>query len=230
MINAGDKIGRWTVMQEGELYFAPSGRYKAKRFICQCNCGKEKLVRESTLVSGESTSCGCYSAELNSINHTTHGLSKHKLYNVWHDMVRRCTDTSRKDYKHYGGRGITICSEWLGQYGIIAFLKDMEKSFVDGLELERKDVNGNYCPENCTWVTRQIQVINRRPMNNGFDANILTFQGKTLCISQWEEETGIGRSIISNRIKIYFIVTSIFFAGYPLVLSITPYSQNTFLI
>lgn len=200
MTNTGDRFGRWEVLREGELYFAPSGRYKAKRFVCQCKCGKEKLVRESTLVSGESTSCGCYSAELNSVKHTTHGLSKHKLYDVWHDMVRRCTDTSRKDYKHYGGRGITICSEWLGQYGIIAFLKDMEESFIDGLELERKDVNGNYCPENCTWVTRQIQVINRRPMYNGFDANFLTFQGKTLCLSQWEEETGIGRKIISDRV------------------------------
>ena len=200
MTNTGDRFGRWTVLREGELYFAPSGRYKAKRFVCQCKCGKEKLVRESTLISGESTSCGCYSAELNSIQHTTHGLSKHKLYDVWHDMVRRCTDISRKDYKHYGGRGITICPEWLGQYGIIAFLKDMEESFVDGLELERKDVNGNYCPENCTWVTRQIQVINRRPMYNGFDANFLTFQGKTLCLSQWAEETGIARSILTDRI------------------------------
>ena len=64
MINVGDKVGRWKVLREGEFYFAPSGRYKAKRFVCQCSCGKEKLVRESTLISGESTSCGCYSAEL----------------------------------------------------------------------------------------------------------------------------------------------------------------------
>lgn len=200
MINIGDRIGRWQVLKEGELYSAPSGRYKAKRFICKCDCGTEKLVRESTLVSGESSSCGCYAGDMASIRHTTHGLSTHKLYNVWHDMVRRCTDTSRKDYKHYGGRGISICIKWLGSFGIVEFLKDMESSHVDGLELERVDVNGNYCPENCTWVTRRIQVINRRPMEGGINANFLIFQGKTLCISQWVDETGVPSKVISDRI------------------------------
>lgn len=200
MINIGDRIGRWRVLKEGELYSAPSGKYKAKRFICKCDCGTEKLVRESTLVSGDSVSCGCYAGDMTSIRSTTHGLSKHKLYNVWHDMVRRCTDTSRKDYKHYGGRGISICNEWLGDLGIVEFLKDMESSHVDGLELERVDVNGNYCPENCTWVTRRIQVINRRPMEGRFNANFLTFQSKTLCLSQWQDETGIPNRVISDRV------------------------------
>jgi hypothetical protein len=200
MINVGDKIGRWEVLKEGELYFAPSGRYSAKRFICKCSCGKEKLVRESTLVSGESLSCGCYASEMASVRNTTHGLSTHKLYNVWHDMIRRCTDTSRKDYKHYGGRGISVCDKWLGESGILEFINDMESSYVEGLELERIDVNGNYCPENCTWETRRIQVINRRPMDGKFNANLLTFNGKTLCLSQWEDETGIPSKVISDRV------------------------------
>lgn len=201
MINIGDKIGRWSVVAEGDPYVSPSMKYKARRFVCKCECGKEKLVRESTLASGESTSCGCYAAEQASKLLRTHGLSKHKLYNVWHDMTRRCTDPTRKDYKHYGGRGITICSDWQGENGLVNFLRDMESAYLDTLELERLDVNGNYTKDNCTWVSHREQVINRRPMNSGFDANFITFHGKTLCLSQWADETGINSSVISDRLN-----------------------------
>lgn len=199
MISIGDKIGRWEILRDGERYYAPSG-YSAARFVCRCSCGKERLVRESTLLSGESKSCGCLAAENATIRNKTHGMSSHKLYNVWKDMTRRCTDPSRKDYKHYGGRGIEVHSECCGETGIIAFIKDMESTHVEGLELERVNVNGNYNPNNCTWVTRQIQVINRRPMNSVFDTHFLTFKGKTLCISQWGAETGINSHIISDRV------------------------------
>jgi len=193
MINVGDTIGRWSVLREGELYISPSRKYTAKRFICKCQCGKEKLVRESTLSSGDSASCGCYAAEEASKRKKTHGLSQHRLYNVWNDMTRRCMDASRKDYKHYGGRGISICIDWQGDRGLLNFLRDMESTHVD--------VNGNYNKENCTWVNHRAQVINRRPMDSNFNANFITFNGKTLCISQWSDETGINSSIISDRLN-----------------------------
>lgn len=200
MINIGDKFGRWEVLSEGAPYHFPSTNHTALRFDCKCTCGKLKLVRASTLLSGQSTSCGCYAREQASVRVLTHGLSKHKLYGVWHGMIRRCTDGTRKDYKHYGGRGISVCARWEGDAGLVNFILDMEPTFVEGLELERKDVNGNYEPSNCTWVTRQIQVINRRPMNNSFDAHFVTHDGETLCLSQWGEKLGIHNKVLSDRI------------------------------
>ena len=115
-------------------------------------------------------------------------------------MIKRCTKPNRKDYKHYGGRGITVCEQWLGTNGLPSFIKDMGNTFKDGLELDRIDVNGNYTPDNCRWATRREQVINRRPMGSGFDAHFLTFNGRTMCISQWADVTGLSSKVLADRI------------------------------
>ena len=191
----GQIFGRLKVISESEPYISPKG-HSFKKYLCLCSCGKSKSVRSSSLRNGGTISCGCAMG-----TNFTHNLSKHRLYSVYHDMVRRCTNSSRKDYKHYGGRGITVCQRWLTPVeGIRYFIEDMFPTFVEGLELERKDVNGNYCPENCTWVTRQVQVINRRPMDTSFNAKFIEYDNKILCISQWAEETGIPSKILVDRL------------------------------
>ena len=196
----GSSFGRWVVVDDAPPYISPRGAIYAK-YMCKCSCGNEKSVRESSLVNGDSQSCGCLAKEKARDRVKTHGLSKHPLYNVHHDMLRRCYDESRKDYKHYGGRGISVCESWKdSENGLVKFIEDMYSTFEDGLELDRIDVDGNYSKENCRWATRRIQVINRRQLGNKWDTHYLEFNGKRLCISQWGDELGINPKIIVDRI------------------------------
>lgn len=198
----GKRFGRWFVKDIGEPYIFPSSSYSKTRYICKCDCGAEKLVREDVLLRGESQSCGCLAKEKFKEIVTKHGFSRHKLYGVWNDMRRRCNDPSRKDYKHYGQRGIKVCSDWDNDVsGFDVFLKDMSLLYEDGLELDRIDVNGIYCKENCRWVDRRTQVINRRPMGSCFDTHFIEFNGEKLCISQWADRLGINRQILSDRLN-----------------------------
>ena len=106
-------------------------------------------------------------------------------------MKRRCLSPKRESYKYYGGRGIKVCDEWLHSYD--AFLRDMGEA-PEGLSIERKDNNGNYCPENCIWATKLEQ-------NNNMRSNRwLEHQGKRQTITQWAEELGMDFMTLSCRI------------------------------
>lgn len=200
-LEIGKNVGDWKVLAEGVPYRTEKMRCGAKRYVCQCTCGKIKLVRESSLIYGDSKGCGCKRNASLRERQTTHGLSTHPLYSIWRDMTRRCHDDRRKDYRHYGGRGITVCERWKGDSGLVNFISDMIEGYQEHLEIDRVDVNKGYSPDNCKWATRQLQVINRRPIEgSNFNANLITFNGKTLCISQWSEVTNIPQSAISDRL------------------------------
>lgn len=194
----GKTFGRWSVI----------GIRRDKthsKAVCQCSCGTVKAVRVGTLENGESTSCGCYSKELSSERSSTHGFSNHRLFGVWIGMNDRCTESSRKDYCHYGGRGIKVCDRWKRKFdgiedGFRNFLEDMSESFQEGLEIDRVDTNGNYEPSNCRWATRRTQVINRRPIGSSFDTHYIEYNGKTQCLSQWADEVGIPYRVLIDRL------------------------------
>jgi len=197
----GKRFGRWLVKGIGEPYVFPRTGYKLARYTCECDCGKVKLVRGDTLLNGESTSCGCFAHELAGDRIRTHGLSQHPLHGVWCGILKRCNNPKNKDFKHYGGRGITVCNRWSDpEEGIHNFIADMYDTFQEGLEIDRIDVNGNYCKENCRWATRREQVINRRPTGSNFDTHYLEYNGETLCLSQWADKLGTNLSVISDRI------------------------------
>lgn len=195
----GSKIGDWEIVDAAEPYVSPKG-CRFSRWRCKCVCGNEKNVRESSLKEGESRGCGCKRDAAAGSRLRTHGLSQHPLYHVWNGMLKRCNNKGRKDYKHYGGRGITVCERWSGDNGCLNFIEDMYASFSEGLELERIDVNGNYEPSNCTWASRREQVINRRPIGLSFDTRYITYNNETLCISQWADKTGIPYRILIDRL------------------------------
>lgn len=118
------------------------------------------------------------------------GITKHPLYQTWANMKNRCYNTKTPDYPNWGGRGIKVCDRWLSSQNFIADLKD---SYEKGLTLDRKDVNGDYTPENCRWVNRQVQNNNRR------DNNLIEYNGKSQTLSVWARELGIKRSTLSMR-------------------------------
>lgn len=192
MLDINQKIGRWTVIDRNK-----SGNHWKVTVLCEC--GTKREVRESSIQCGDSKSCGCYSREVASQRNKTHGKSKHPLYRVWYDMNRRCYHTNRKDYPHYGGRGITVCDRWREQEGVgfDNFVEDMGISYEDNLELDRIDNDEPYSPDNCRWATRSEQCLNRR----GFEVNsYLEHEGQILNLPKLSRETGIPRQILWDRL------------------------------
>ncbi len=192
-IRVGEEFERWTVKETPYN----NGPYTRAMAVCECKCGTIRPVQLGNLVSGASLSCGCLNREVNAAK-ATHGASRvgkrERLYSTWAHMVQRCTDKNDIGFKHYGGRGITVCAEWREYVPFMEWAR--ANGYKEDLTIERIDFNGNYCPENCTWIPRTRQSKNRR------DTRMLTAFGETKCIADWAEDPRckIGRYALINRV------------------------------
>ena len=122
-----------------------------------------------------------------------HGMYGTRLYRVWNGMKDRCLNPNSKDYRHYGGRGITICDEWKEPTAFFNWA--LENGYREDLTIDRIDNDKGYCPNNCRWITNSEQQRNR-----GFNQNI-EYKGETKCVSEWSRKTGIARQTIQNRLE-----------------------------
>jgi hypothetical protein len=129
---------------------------------CKCSCGESKSVARTALQQGKTVSCGCFGREQAAKRATTHGKSKSKTYAVWRTMKARVNDPEGHSSEYYFSKGIKLCPEW---EIFENFLADMGEA-PDGLWLERKDNNGNYCKDNCKWETPSRQCSNRGTNRN----------------------------------------------------------------
>ena len=138
-----------------------------KRYLLvKCDCGTEKLMKWDTFRRGRVKSCGCWKkkvdaekAHMMGTSNEKHGMARTRIYKTWDSMIQRCTNPNCHAYENYGGRGITVCESWMS---FTNFYNDMKDGYEDHLTIERKDVNGNYCKENCTWITLAEQQKNKR--------------------------------------------------------------------
>ena len=157
-LNAGDRFGRWTVIER-----TSSGRLRESRYLCRCACGTESPVQTRLLRNGTSQSCGCLNREMVTAAATKHGqcrdVGKSPAYESWRNMLIRVRATKGRMFKYYGARGISVCERWKSFEN---FLADMGPR-PDGTTLDRRNNDKNYDPDNCHWATWSQQVKNRRP-------------------------------------------------------------------
>ena len=157
----GLKFGRLTVLHKCDWKDAKGSTVWA----CVCECGTMRYIRLSSLTSENTNSCGCYLKDRAVESHTTHGGFHDRLYGVWNMMIQRCTNPNNWKYNNYGGRGIKVCDQWR-DYAVFRdwALKsgyDKDAPFSQ-CTIDRIDVDGNYCPENCRWADSKTQNMNKR--------------------------------------------------------------------
>lgn len=159
-------------------------------YLCKCDCGKETIVEKSHLTKNVdyTESCGC--------SNGTHHKSNTKLFKIWIGIKKRCFNKKCKDYKNYGGRGITICDEWKNDF--MSFYNwAMDNGYQDNLTIDRINNDGNYEPNNCKWSTRLEQNNNKRNI-------ILIFEKETnkiYTISQLCNKLNISYECLYARIQ-----------------------------
>lgn len=183
----GQRFGRWIALSE-----APA-RGKSRLWNCLCDCGTKKEVWMESLISGKSTSCGCFQQEQVIRTHTRHAMSKSPEFRAWAKMLDRCHNPRNESYRHYGGRGISVCSEWAESFD--AFFESMGTRPTSKHSIERRDNNGNYEPSNCFWATRLEQARNtsRTRMIEAF--------GERKLLSEWSYFTGLPETTIRSRLR-----------------------------
>lgn len=160
-------------------------------WLFKCDCGCEKEIRLDSVVYGKTKSCGCLQKEIVS---KKQGLSSSRIYRTLAGIKQRCYNKNCSAYKNYGGRGIKICNEWKNDF--LSFYNwANQNGYMDNLTIDRIDVNGNYEPFNCRWITMKEQHRNTRKNK------MVAFNGKTMCISEISEKYGIPWSTLDGRIK-----------------------------
>ena len=185
----GKKFGRLTV-----LAFSHSRGY-AKYYVCRCDCGKNKVVLKGNILSGKTKSCGCYQKEM-AKNANLLPENRRILHDTLRRMKSRCYDPKNNRYDRYGGRGIKICDEWLKDTESFCAWS-LSNGYKEGLTIDRIDVNGNYEPSNCRWVSKLEQSLNTT--RNVY----ITYNGQTKTLKEWSRQLGIKNTTLHNRIKYY---------------------------
>ncbi len=187
IIRIGRRYGRLTVLKFfGTVKCMP-------KFLCRCICGTLCKVSAYCLNSGQTKSCGCLHRELLGNARRTHGMTGTKLHWIWKGMLQRCYNKKHISYPYYGARGIKVCARWRRSF--ISFLKDVGARTSFRHSLERIDNEGDYKPSNVKWATYKEQRRNTR------SAKYITFQGKTLPMSDWAKLLGMNPSTLSIRLK-----------------------------
>jgi len=184
---AGQRFGRLVAIEPG-----PNQRGRVT-WHCQCDCGGESWPHATSLISGNSKSCGCLGGENLLKAVTKHGQTGSPEYRAWLGAKARCYRSTLPGYADWGGRGITVCDRWLNSYE--SFLADMGPRPSPAYSLDRIDNDLNYEPGNCRWATIADQTRNRR-------SNIwVTLDGKRLTAKDGARAIGVDEKTVYRRLK-----------------------------
>jgi len=183
----GKTFGRLTAIS----YIHKNGKLYWK---CKCVCGNYVDVIPSSLIRGETRSCGCYQREIMSQIKRKKSIKQTRLYRIWGAMKYRCYNPNCHSYPRYGGRGIEICDEWKNNF--LSFQTwALQNGYNDFLSIDRKDCNGNYTPENCRWADAKQQAMNRS------STRFIEYKGEQKSIYDWSVELKINYDTLIDRIN-----------------------------
>ena len=189
----GQRFARLTVIK----YLQPEER-RSKNFswLCKCDCGKEVHSNYTKLKNGDIKSCGCLKTERIRMVKRKYKYVNKRLYAIYKQMLDRIDNPSSREYHNYGGRGIKVCDEWrdFDNFAEWALSSGYDPNAKRGeCTLDRRNVDGNYEPNNCEWVDNQTQQNNRR------DCIYITYNGKTQTMAQWSRELNIPHKYLNWR-------------------------------
>lgn len=191
----GTRYTRLVVVDLARIHRSPTGATIAY-WKCRCDCGTEIDVAYSALACGHTKSCKCLHKVAAGQRVFKHGMSSktnvHPIYRVWAAMLSRCENPNHADYHNYGGRGITVCERW---HSFESFRDDMLPTWQPKLSLDRRENSGNYCPDNCRWITPREQCNNTRYNRT------ITINGETKTVAQWAEVYQISKHTILSRLN-----------------------------
>ena len=179
-----------TIGKEAPIHWMPSGQTRRK-FFYKCDCGNVGTTFLHHIKRQRPKSCGCQNKNLIGAAQRTHGMADTVEFTAWKHMKARCLLKTRNDYHNYGGRGISFCARWLKFEN---FFEDMGKRPC-GMSLDRIDVNGDYCKENCRWATPRQQA------NNTRTNHWVTAQGRTQTTAMWAHELGMKPDTLRHRLR-----------------------------
>lgn len=180
-VKVGEKYGLLLVIEN---------HHPKDEVVCVCECGNKKIARATNLYYGGTKSCGCLAKKNHSTKHKGTGT---RLYGIWKGMRERCNTRSSTTYKRYGGKGITVCSEW-NDFDVFREWA-LSHGYADDLTIDRINSAGNYEPNNCRWATYKEQANNLRTNR------VISFNGRTMTMTQWGDELGIKPTTIWARLK-----------------------------
>lgn len=187
---AGQRFGKRVVIEFAGM-IDPSGNHPRSTWRVRCDCGREQVIGLHCL--RKSPHCRHCNPPRTGEKATLykHGMSQTRAHGIWRGMIVRVTCPHRRSWQDYGAKGITVCDRWREFKNFIA---DMGHP-PDGMTLERKDNDGNYCPENCVWASRTRQNRNKRKHFR------VTYKGETRILSEWAEILGLKYITVYERIK-----------------------------
>lgn len=181
----GQRFGRLIVIKR-----TANDKYGRAIWECSCDCGNKKTVSGASLISGKVKSCGCLRHDNRSC--VKHGGANTTLYRRWCSIIHRCESPCSPYYKNYGARGIKVCDEW---HDFSKFKEWVIKTRPqEDYTVERIDVDGDYCPSNCTWIPLGEQARNRRTNV------IIEYNGEKHILVEWCEILNLNYKLVHNRI------------------------------
>ena len=185
---AGKQFGRLTVIEQAKNV----GRRSAWK--CICACGKERIATSAGLMRGYTKSCGCLVTDIANEQKTV-SVRNTRIYKCWTSIKQRCTNPNSPSYGRYGGRGITICTEWSKSF--TEFKRWSEANgYTDSLEIDRINNDAGYRPDNCRWITHKENCQNRS------DSKRIKYLGKTYSAAGLARKFGIAPSTFREWIRL----------------------------
>lgn len=204
---SGMKFGILTVVKRTDDHVASSGR-KYPQYLCNCECGNSCIALAQCLTAGRKTNCGCLTKKLKSEavtrKNTTHGDAhrlgkRNRLYALWIGIKRRCYNKNDPSYQRYGGKGIKMCDEWKNNYPSFrdwAISNGYDFDAPRGMcTIDRIDCTKDYCPDNCRFVSNEVQGDNRSCVAH------VEYNGEIHNLNQWSKITGIKAGTLRLRYR-----------------------------